>query len=167
MADQLSLRAASLDDADFLRNLRNDPAVVQASRNGRPVDEREHLDWLVVSLATQGRRLFVIFLDDVPIGQARLDDAGDGEYVSIALITARRGSGVGTRIVQELMARARGDLLAEVRTSNLGSLALFERAGFREEHRADEIVRLRWPNVRQSAGSRAEAVKWTAGSRGD
>ena len=148
MDEPVTVRPASLDDADFLRTLRNDPTVVAASRSRRAVNPCEHADWISAALAASERQLFVICVAGAPVGQARLDAGVDGDWVSIALVEASRGMKVGGRVVRILQRRSHRDLFAEVRSANTASLALFDRAGFRRDDDRGDFVRLRWRNPR-------------------
>ncbi len=134
-----------MQDSAFLMELRNDPAVIRASRVDEPVQQAEHLAWLRSSLERSDRRLFVVCAGDLRVGQARLDRTAVGEVVSIVLDRTRRGLGYGRATLTALQAEARGDLLAEVRRDNAASLALFVSVGFEVVTESSEgFVQLRW-----------------------
>jgi ribosomal protein S18 acetylase RimI-like enzyme len=144
MQHGLAIRLATRADADFLRELRNEPAVVAASRTDQVVDRSTHRQWLEATIQSPHTELFVVSADEVPIGQARLDAADDAEVVSIAIAPVARGLGHGSEVLAELKRIARHDLLAEVRTSNAASLNLFRRAGFVETAVDGDFAILRW-----------------------
>jgi RimJ/RimL family protein N-acetyltransferase len=153
MRNTVVLRPATGDDSDFLRALRNEMAVVAASRSDQHVDQSTHQRWLETSIESPTRRLFVAWADDVAIGQARLDLDPEGEWVSLAITEPERGRGYGTEVLAELQRLALGDLLAEVRVTNLASRTLFRQAGFHENAHADGFVALRWRNSSSGAGA--------------
>lgn len=128
------LRPATWDDRDFLRALRNDPAVCAASGSTGEVAPETHAKWLTDVLADEVRELFVAEQDGERIGTGRLDWSGDGyewAEVSIALVPEVRGKGYGRVLLGLLIQRAgTAPLHARVRPANGASLALFESAGF-------------------------------------
>lgn len=88
-------------------------------------------------LAGRPRRDYVVAVDgaDVVLGYAGLDVSGDtADVMTIATITSARGSGVGWRLLDELLRRAAEHgvvaVLLEVRADNLAARKLYERSGF-------------------------------------
>jgi RimJ/RimL family protein N-acetyltransferase len=159
MSDTVTIRPATHEDADFLRSVRNEPAVAAASRNTQLVDEESHLEWLGSSLASSVRRLFIVCADGKPIGQARLDIANDGEWVSIAFVDGQRGHGHGTKVLRTLQRLAHGDLLAEIKSGNSSSLALFHRAGFEDWVSVDGFAQLKWTYAPDLIAARTSEVR--------
>jgi len=71
----------------------------------------------------------------VPVGFGTVQLAGDeAEILDLAVALAERRTGIGQRLVEELVATARlraaARLLLEVRRSNALAIRLYERAGF-------------------------------------
>lgn len=71
----------------------------------------------------------------MPVGFGTVQLAGDeAEILDLAVALAERRTGIGQRLVEELVATARlraaARLLLEVRRSNALAIRLYERAGF-------------------------------------
>ena len=145
--NSVRLRAATVDDAAFLRELRNDVEVRLRSRTSSSVGEDAHSSWLGNTLADPRRHLLVVEDRDAPVGQLRLDVDGKRAEVSIAVIAAARGRGIAAAALRaaDTQARALGlsELQAFVQLSNEASLRLFERAGYARVGEADDLVELR------------------------
>jgi len=87
-------------------------------------------------LAGRPRREYVLLEDDAGIaGYAGIDHVGDvADVMTIAVLPRRRGSGLGRRLLEELVARARAAgslrLVLEVREDNVPARRLYEDRGF-------------------------------------
>ncbi len=88
-------------------------------------------------LAERPRRDYVVAVDeaDVVLGYAGLDVAGEtADIMTIATTNRARGSGVGRRLLDELLRRAAEygvvAVLLEVRADNLAARRLYDRSGF-------------------------------------
>ncbi len=88
-------------------------------------------------LAGRPRRDYVLAVDedDAVLGYAGLDVAGEtADVMTIATTGSARGSGVGRRLLDELLRRAAEHgvkaVLLEVRADNLAARRLYDRSGF-------------------------------------
>ena len=88
-------------------------------------------------LAGRPRRDYVLAVDadDAVLGYAGLDVAGEtADVMTIATTSSARGSGVGRRLLDELLRRAAEHgakaVLLEVRADNLAARRLYDRSGF-------------------------------------
>jgi RimJ/RimL family protein N-acetyltransferase len=135
---QLALRPASESDADWLLELRNDPAVRSASRRTGAVRPEEHREWLRRTLRDPDCTLLVAELDGRPIGQVRFDRLASNECeISVSVVASHRRRGLGTELIKagvDWLRRKAPDatVVAEVRTGNDASYRAFRTAGFRE-----------------------------------
>lgn len=155
------LRDATLADAQFLFDLRTDHDVVAASAAHPPVDFAQHLLWLECAIQDPDRRLFIIEAEDyapdehgdevftpLKIGQCRLDliDYGRSAEVSIALIRAARGHGIGTAALKILALAAASLgirwLEAVIKETNHASRKAFLKAGYSVEEIKDGVVHM-------------------------
>jgi RimJ/RimL family protein N-acetyltransferase len=135
-ASHIKLRAAAGEDAELLREWRNDPEVRAASRNSHAVDGPEHRQWLTRTLADPECDLLIAELDGEPIGQVRFEPgAEDAHEISVTLAESSRRRGLGAALIRAGVAwirRERGTarVIAEVRADNKASLHAFRKAGF-------------------------------------
>jgi [ribosomal protein S18]-alanine N-acetyltransferase len=88
-------------------------------------------------LGGRPRRDYFVAVDetDQVLGYAGLDLAGEtGDVMTIAVVPAARGAGIGHRLLTELLRRAQlsgiRSLLLEVRADNTAARKLYERGGF-------------------------------------
>lgn len=131
----VGLRRATMSDAPMLLAWRNDALTRAMSLSTAEVTPEEHAQWLSKSIDMPGRALRVAVLDDMPIGQVRLDRASAGAFVlSITVAPEQRGRGLATAILAaaENEARELGAtlLVAQIRPENHASIRTFKSAGF-------------------------------------
>ena len=147
------IRPATAADAAFLFMLRTDPDVVATSNTEAPLDLEQHLIWLEALVTRDDRILFIIEIGPGPValsvGMCRLDICDYGRYaeVSIALVKALRGKGLGTAVLREVARRATekyrlGWLEAVIKESNTASRRAFLNAGYTVEEIKDGLVRV-------------------------
>lgn len=138
--NEVVLRPATSADRALLIEWRNDQDVVRYSLSGRPVAAAEHANWLTARLAEPAPRLWIAEEAGEPVGQVRIDLEDETGTVSISVAPARRGRGVGSRMLRALVIEMEADaavrsLLALVHGENTASLRSFERAGFSDTGR--------------------------------
>jgi len=133
------IRAASLEDADFLLEIRNDPEIIALGSSKRAVDPQEHRTWLTNVLKSDSHLVFVVESPDQSesIGYARLDrDGADMAVITTALIKFWRGRSIGSKVIRMVSEigfhkwKRLRFIIANVRTENLASARAFMNAGF-------------------------------------
>jgi UDP-2,4-diacetamido-2,4,6-trideoxy-beta-L-altropyranose hydrolase len=135
----LSLRPATLDDAERLFHWFNDPETRRWSFSPQPVDWRGHGEWLRRSLQDPDRTLWVAESPrGSPVGQVRLDRHGATATLSVSLAPEARGRGLGGALIADatrrlFVASDVDSVQAFVRPDNRASLRAFEVADY---HRA-------------------------------
>ena len=147
MADpgRLVARAATLQDARFLWEWRNDPATRESSRSSAEVPWDDHLAWLADSLDRADRMLLLVQDEAGPVGTVRWDLARDREgerewEVSITVAPQRRRQSLARPLLrageEALSAMARSSAtdvtayLAVVHIDNDASVRLFETSAY-------------------------------------
>ena len=137
-AGRVQVRPATLADARFLFELRNDPVTRAASFRQGELRYRDHVAWLTSRLAQpeRGTRVYVALLGKRRVGQVRFDVAVPNvrEEIAIAVARSQRGRGLGGEILTlaaTTLART-PRTLARIKPDNLASLGAFQRAGFRK-----------------------------------
>lgn len=139
LADRLTLRRVSLDDARLLHDWRNDPRVRAVSGDARTIPWEEHRSWLAQAVADGHRLLLLGVLGELPVGSLRFDRGSQASAarVSIYLDPALTGLGLGGRLLAAGEAAVQAAwpglraIEAQVLPDNHASLALFGAAGYR------------------------------------
>ena len=124
------------EDATTLFKWRNFPEIINLGSSRRKVSREEHIQWFSQIIKDANSRLYIIVINEMPVGQLRLvAGIGNDAEISVFLIPGHTGVGHGvTAIVQgceqffdEFPIRA---IVAFVRETNHRSLSAFEKAGF-------------------------------------
>lgn len=132
MAKTLSLRAATLSDAEILLAWRNDPETRAASHNSDKVSLSNHLAWLESSLKKpEQRRLWLAEKEDKLVGTCRADREGDTWELSWTVAPEARGQGVAYDMVSRLVKHFDEPLTAQIKTGNMASMKVAEKLGFK------------------------------------
>ncbi|MBM4177565.1 GNAT family N-acetyltransferase [Candidatus Gribaldobacteria bacterium] len=133
---EIELKRATLKDAEFLFDLRNDPLAFKWFSNPNPVAWQDHLQWLNDILQGKLKKyLFIIEFGEERIGQFRLDEINKAKaIINISLSQKQRGKGLGSLALQKGIKLANDlgfkELRAEVHQDNLASIGLFQKMGF-------------------------------------
>jgi UDP-2,4-diacetamido-2,4,6-trideoxy-beta-L-altropyranose hydrolase len=148
---QVTLRRVRSDDAELMREWRNDHDAVRFSVTGRPVTPDEHAAWFARQVDDPARLFWIAEQMGRPAGQVRVDVTGSEGTVSIAVAPEQRRRGIGTSILQAMLSEIVHHpevrtLTALAHSDNVASVRAFERAGFRHVGQAErKFVRLTWP----------------------
>lgn len=131
----LTLRPATLADAETLLRWRNDPETIRQSMSPWPVTPEQHQRWLREVLGGhEPVLLFIAQAGDHEIGTGRLDVLLDAVWLSVTIAPEHRGRGFATPVIRLLCeaaeARRVTTAYALVKPDNLRSLRAFARAGF-------------------------------------
>jgi len=92
----LSLRPATLEDAEMLLKWRNDEATRMGSHSTVEVKLEKHIEWLRATLQNQTRQLYVAEENGVSVGTVRADYDNGIYELSWTVSPEARGQGVGT-----------------------------------------------------------------------
>lgn len=134
-AGRLTLRHATMDDAELLFKWANGPATRQNSFNPDPIEWNDHVSWMQCKLKADNAMLFMLELDDTPCGHIRYDLQDDIALLSFVVAPAFRGMGLGRRLVEmsrkePLRAWEASAVKAVAFIENTASARVFETAGF-------------------------------------
>lgn len=138
----MRIRPAHASDAELLFEWR------QADEKndwwkGDPVDWNKHLDWLLPRLLSPLVDLWVVEVEGVPVGQARLDSNGE---LAFSVDAAFRGRGYGAELVRKATRAAAaagwGRVKACVDLSNEASVRTLRAAGYAMR---PDVGFMRWP----------------------
>jgi len=139
--ETVELRTVETDDAEFLRDLVNDPQVRAGIANRLPKNLDDEHEW-VDSLGDDGGANFLVCVDGEAVGTVGLRRRHDPSFgtwsLGYMLAPEFWGNGYATDAVRETTAyafeeRRVGKLFATVYETNPASARVLEKAGFTEE----------------------------------
>ena len=137
----IKLRVATIDDAQFLFDLRNEKSNRAMFRDTNEVLWEDHIKWLSGKLLKGDFFIYIAIDDKDMIGQFRIDEKGE---VSVSLSEKFKGKGVGWQIIKagsEMFRKhSQKVLIADVKTENISSLKSFQKAGyqFKETYKIED-----------------------------
>ena len=140
MTKTITLRPATILDADVLLDWRNDPETREGSHNTAEPRRVEHIAWLSRSLGDPNRLLFVAEDDGVPVGTVRADFSEGVWVLSWTTAPRARGRGVAKRMVSLLARQISDPIRAEVKVGNIASTRVAEHAGMKFTREADGVL---------------------------
>lgn len=140
MSETVSLRPATIQDADLLLEWRNDLATRKASHNTAEVQRDEHISWLSRTVGNSNRRLYVAEEKGVSVGTVRADLSEGVWELSWTVAPGARGRGIAKRMVAVLAHQISEGIRAEVKAGNIASARIAEHAGMEFERETDGIL---------------------------
>ncbi|SBS27423.1 Acetyltransferase (GNAT) family protein [Marinomonas spartinae] len=126
----LTLRLASMKDADCLFEWRNDPETRKASHSTEWVEVADHMQWLKASLSNSNRRLYIAEKKHVSVGTIRADFDNGTWTLSWSVSPRYRNKGIASQMLALAVKKFNEPLAAEVKAQNIASIKVAQRAGF-------------------------------------
>lgn len=133
----MTLRHATMDDADLLLEWANDPDVRAASFNSNQISTDIHKQWLRDRLLDWRCAFYIAEWEGNPVGYARVEMT---DYrvadLAVSVDAPYRQRGLGRRLIAAAAAQAAteldlGEIRARVKAENEASVRAFVAAGFR------------------------------------
>ncbi len=127
-----------MDDCLLLYNWVNDKEVRKSAFNTDNISLVNHIEWLKTKLHSDNTYMYILYGDQQPIGQIRLDTDFDKTIISYSIDLKYRGLGYGTLLLKETINKIKRDnlpvrsLIGKVKKDNIGSRRTFMKAGFIE-----------------------------------
>lgn len=143
MSETITLRLATIQDAELLLEWRNDPETRKASHNTAEVGRDEHVSWLSKTLDNPNRKLYVAEEAGIPVGTVRADAYEDVWELSWTVAPNARGKGVAKRMVALLAQQISEPIRAEVKADNMASALNAEHAGMIFHRELDGVLHYR------------------------
>jgi len=140
MHETITLRPATIKDADMLLNWRNDPETRKASHSRSEVPNKEHLDWLSKAIGNANRRLLIAEENGNPVGTVRADFSQGAWELSWTVAPNARGQGVAKRMVTLFASEISEPIRAEVKIGNIASVRIAEHAGMAFDREVEGIL---------------------------
>lgn len=139
------LRKANEDDICLLFEWVNDEKVRKSAFSSETIEWGVHQKWFLSRLSSTQCDIYIFVVDEIPVGQVRLDYEGEMAYIDYSIAKEHRGNGYAKKMLQLLEKEVMREkkyikyLQADVKIKNKDSRKQFERLGYEEE----EIVRYR------------------------
>lgn len=139
----MDIRLVEVQDSSEILRWRNDDVTRAMSLDSELVDAEQHKKWFARLLDDQRRIAFVGTVGGKAIGWVRFDPLkGRNEFlVSISVAPESRSKGMGSQLLGQALRQLRvlcGEpvVYAKVKDSNVASLKVFERHGFKKSEEA-------------------------------
>jgi UDP-2,4-diacetamido-2,4,6-trideoxy-beta-L-altropyranose hydrolase len=145
---QLTIRPAKLHDEAQILAWANNKIVRLNAFSSESISADTHRIWFRGRLErVDSYRIYMIEIDDIPIGQVRFERQGEVWEVDYSLDTILHGRGMGPHLLDKAILRLRdevggGVILGRVKATNRASRRVFEALGF--ERLADDHGALRY-----------------------
>jgi len=136
----VSLRPATIDDAELLLSWRNDPETRARSHVGDVIPLSEHVAWLRKTLENPTRELFVAESDGEPVGTVRADQDGKFKELSWTIAPFARKRGLAKEMVKLAAGQVEGPLRAEIKPDNIASIRVAMCIGMRQNGQIDGVL---------------------------
>lgn len=126
----MEIRSFTMEDADFLLELRNYTETIESSTYQKKISVKEHLVWMKATLSHKSDRVFVFEEKGIRVGVVRTCyDCDIGHTLSWVVVRGFRGRGVGKKIVTMAILKLKGDINAIVKDTNKESIRIAEFIG--------------------------------------
>jgi RimJ/RimL family protein N-acetyltransferase len=144
--EQITVREANELDSRDLWEWRNNPVVRKEFFDPMPVSWEGHQKWFNVAIANPKTRIYMAQIGDAKIGVIRFEIESEIAKVSVNLNPDYFGKHLGSKIIKlgteklfNEMNRAKS-VLAEIKSSNLGSQKAFANAGYELREQSKDLV---------------------------
>jgi len=158
MSQPLKLRKATMNDAEFVWHCRHDDQAWKFNKNATPISLESHIEWFGDFMKNPDRDMFIASSaeegEPKEFGYIRFDrlheDPSQVE-ISLSLIGAARGQGLGRMLIAESVRKAAhlgvNVLIAVVHQGNATSRRAFEACGFHVADQSGSFITLVWPET--------------------
>ena len=134
------LRYANKEDLQALFRNRNDELTRKNSHNSDLISMEEHEHWFSSCLRNEMRELFILEIENTPVGTSRLDFYKDYAEISWSIFPEHRCKGYGKILVRETLMKTTKVVLAEIKLQNIPSKKIAELQGFIFMYKNEETL---------------------------
>ena len=136
MNNNIQLRQVVKEDCDLIFEWVNDAECRENSINTAMISYEEHLNWFINKLNSKDCIMFLLFVDDQPVGQIRLQLDLPQAMISYSVGARYRGHGYGKLLIQlmerEVMKNEEIKYLRGiVKLQNIKSQNIFKEFGYK------------------------------------
>ena len=124
----------------------NDNDVIKNSKKKKKINFNEHRVWFQNIISSNKNFIFILYLNDVPIGQIRFDLIRKDNYlITFSIDKIFRNKGYGVVLIKKSLIRLSNQnikkrFIAQVRPKNLSSIKVFEKNGFKFDKIVDGLL---------------------------
>lgn len=133
--DEIILRKAVWEDAEFLYCLRSDNEVRANSFSEGEITFDKHINWYKRKLITDSCKMYILECNKVKIGQIRIDEIMEHEWdISYSVEAKNRGRGYAKKMLNLLENELQKGtvLVGKVKSNNESSQAVFLHLNYKE-----------------------------------
>ncbi len=142
----LALKKVKPADVDLLFQWANDSEVRRNAFHTEPILYENHVKWFANMLADASVYQYILYQEETPIGQIRLNIEGGEAIIDYSISANYRGKGYGNKLLQLLKQQLAADkipdvikLTGQVKYENPASARVFEKCGFTKREMTDCI----------------------------
>ena len=132
MAEEFSIRLATIDDMEKVFELSNDDIVRANSINQEKIKWEDHVEWFNNRIKKQDEPFYIVESQDKEfIAQVRFDKKEEDILISISIAENFRGKGLASKIVESCIKKSGYEkVTAYIYDTNMASIKTFIKAGF-------------------------------------
>ena len=131
MSTSFNLREVTINDWKVLLEWRNDKITRQNFFHTGSISPGKHKNWLKYSLSIDGRTIFILEYNEIPVGTIR-EDIKKGKFeLSFTISPKHRGNKLGQIMMSLYLFERKGLFLCEVKKENIPSIKMIEKFGFK------------------------------------
>lgn len=135
--NKIALKKLTKKDLYTLFYWVNDNDVIENSKKKKKIDFDKHQIWFQKAISSNKNYIFILYLNNVPIGQTRFDLIKKDTYlITFSIDKLYRNKGYGDIIIKKSLIKLFSQnvtkkLIAQVKPKNLSSIKIFEKNGFK------------------------------------
>ncbi|AGX44911.1 GNAT family N-acetyltransferase [Clostridium saccharobutylicum] len=135
---EIELKQASKKDCDLLFIWANDIQVRENSFNSEKIMYEDHLNWFNNKISCDECVIFILYFDEIPIGQVRVDIENENGLISYSIDRNYRGKGLSIAMLSKLEIEINKSencirkLVGRVKFTNIASQKVFENLKYRK-----------------------------------
>ena len=141
MKEFLNIRSALITDLVIYFKWVNEKVVRKNSFNSKKITLNDHEKWYLNKLKSKNTHFLIFEKESIPIGQIRFDIKDSKAHIDYSIDKKYRGRGLGgillkmgiKHIINDLKIKNIISFKAEVKTSNISSIKIFDNNRFKKK----------------------------------
>lgn len=139
------LKKADISDAMTLFEWTNENEVRQNSFQSNPIKLNDHMTWFQQKIISSTSQIFILFNNEIPIGQIRIEIVEDMLEISYSIDFLQRGQGYGKMIIKLVEQKVKKlnkttTIMGKVKKENIASIKAFEANAYKKIDKGDHLV---------------------------